>query len=698
MSQNHASPIDEYQQRIAKMQELRDLQIDPYPAQSDRTSTVAQFLETFELLAAEQRTQTLTGRIRLKREHGKLTFAHLQDASGKIQLVFSQAELGEDAYAQMNRFFDVADIIQITGTPFLTKKGEQSILVTQPPLMLAKALRPLPEKWKGIQDEETRFRKRYLDMVMNPELREMFVKKSLFWNAMRTFLIDEGFLEIETPILESTPGGADAEPFITHHNALGIDLFLRISVGELWQKRLMVAGFEKTFEIGRVFRNEGMSPEHLQDYTAMEFYWAYADYNDSMKLVERMYKHCIMATFGTLQFSIRGFHINFDTEWGHIDYAQTIQEQLDIDILAASDDEIAAKARTIGMTVEEHANRARLVDSLWKYCRKSIAGPVFLVNHPVDVSPLAKRKGSDARLVERYQIIIAGSEQGNGYSELNDPMDQRARFEEQAKLREAGDTEAQMHDEDFVEALEHGMPPTTGFGVSERLFSFLMDKPIRECVMFPLLRPKQPAMVDSPDTITSATESSDYSLQSFEAGISREHARMWLFQEVKDENLRRHMLATEALMKALARHFGAASPESWGIAGLLHDIDWEKTSMDQHGLVGAEMAKEKNIHPLIVDAIREHNYHHKLEPKTLLSKAMMCLEQLTGLISAATFVQPDKNVHSVKLSSVKKKFKDKGFAKGVDRTMIAKCEELLGLSLDQSIEICLKAMQDSPQE
>lgn len=378
----------------------------------------------------------------------------------------------------------------MAGTRFQTKKGEESVLVEEWHL-LAKALHPLPDKFHGLQDEEARLRKRYLDLLLNSELRELFRRKAIFWNSMRAFLTRKGFLEVETPVFETTAGGADAMPFATHHNALDMDVYLRISMGELWQKRLMVAGFEKTFEIGRQFRNEGMSREHLQDYTQMEYYWAYADYTQGMELVEDMYKHVIKETYGTLVFTIGVFEeIDFGKPWKKISYVETIKEQTGVDVLAASQKDIRKMLDSLDIACEKNASKGRLVDGLWKYCRKSIRGPVFLVDHPVLVSPLAKRKKDNPELTERYQIIIAGSELGNGYSELNDPIDQAGRFEEQMKLREAGDTEAQMHDKDFVEALEYGMPPTTGFGVSERLFSFLENRPIRECVLFPLMKPE----------------------------------------------------------------------------------------------------------------------------------------------------------------------------------------------------------------
>ncbi len=534
-------------------------------------------------------------------------------------------------------------------------------------------------------------------MIMNPELREMFRKKSVFWNSMRQFLLAEGFMEVETPVLENTPGGADAQPFITHHNALDIDVYLRISMGELWQKRLMVAGLEKTFEIGRQFRNEGLSPEHLQDYTQMEFYYGYADYNVTMELVERLYKHVIHETFGTQQFSIRGFDIDFSGEWKKLDYRQAILDDIGIDILEATNDELRAKTVALGIKLEKNAGRGRMMDYLWKQVRKKVAGPVFLINHPVEVSPLAKRKEDDPRLVERYQVIIAGSELGNGYSELNDPIDQDSRFSEQAKLREAGDTEAQMHDQEFVEALEHGMPPTSGFGLSERLFSFLMDVPIKEAVLFPLLRPKQAAKPVETST-KQANTGPDASLEPFEAGISRENAKKLVFEHVKDENLRRHMLATESIMRALGEHFKAASPDAWAIAGLLHDIDYETVEPEKHSLVGSDMLEEHNLHQLIIDAVREHNPAHGLVPNTLLSKTLLTLETLTGLILASTFVRPDKKIASVKVSSVKKKFKDKSFAAGVPRDLIVQAEEMIGLTLEESITICLEAMKKDADE
>lgn len=477
---------DERAVRIKKLEFLRDMGIAPYPSsvELDRRSIHA------ALQSPEGEMVSVAGRFMGKRDIGKITFGHIQDESGRAQVVFKQDGLGKENYQRLLKQIDMGDILAMSGTRFVTKAGEASILVSSW-MLLAKALLPLPDKYHGLQEEELRLRKRYLDILLNQEKRKLFYRKSVFWNAMRHFLQAEGFLEVETPVLETIAGGADAKPFATHHDALNMDVYLRISMGELWQKRLIVGGFEKTFEIGRQFRNEGMSREHLQDYTQMEFYWAYANYVDGMALVERMYRAVIQETFGTLQFDIGSFKgVDMARGWERIEYVEAVKETTGVDVLSASEKDLKSALVKLRIPVAETDGASRLMDHVWKHCRKFIKGPAFLVHHPIAVSPLAKRSSHNPALAERYQVIIAGSELGNGYSELNDPLDQAARFVEQAKLREAGDVEAQMPDRDFIEALEYGMPPTTGFGVSERLFAFLEDKPVRECVLFPLMKPE----------------------------------------------------------------------------------------------------------------------------------------------------------------------------------------------------------------
>lgn len=483
------APQSERSDRLKKLETILDLGINPYPAQVKRDYQLAEVLAKFSALEKKSASFFIVGRLRGLRAHGNITFANLEDYSGRLQIVLNKQELGEN-YKLFSKLIDLGDFIEIKGRCFLTQKGEESVMVEQWRL-LSKALRPIPDAWYGLKDEEERFRRRYLDILLNPESRDLVLKRAKFWGATRKFMLDRGFIEVETPVLENTAGGADARPFVTHHNALDMDVYLRISMGELWQKKLMVAGLEKTFEIGRQFRNEGMDSEHLQDYTQLEFYWAYADYKMGMELVEEMYKYIALETFGTLQFSIRGFDIDLSKKWEHYDYRETILKMTGIDVLSASEKEIKAKLDELKVEYDKKGfNITRAMDNLWKYCRRQIAGPGFLVGTPITVSPLAKRDDENPKIAQKFQPIIAGSELGNGYSELNNPVDQEERFCEQQKLREAGDDEAQMHDHDFVEALEYGMPPTCGFGMSERYFSFLMDKSARECQIFPLMKPK----------------------------------------------------------------------------------------------------------------------------------------------------------------------------------------------------------------
>jgi lysyl-tRNA synthetase class 2 len=384
---------------------------------------------------------------------------------------------------------DIGDFVELVGTVFITNRGQKTILVTDWN-MLTKSLAPLPEKWAGITDNDERYRKRYLDILTDNELRDIFYKKAKFWEATRTFMKSKGFLEVETPTLEVTTGGAEANPFKTHHKDFDIDVYLRISIGELWQKRLMAAGFPKTFEIGRAYRNEGTSPDHLQEFTNMEFYWGYADYEMGMQLVEEMYRYIAMETFGTTKFTTRGHSFDLADKWIRIDYTQEIKRQTGIDVLDATENEIKQKLEELQVKYTGD-NRERLTDTLWKYCRKSISGPAFLVRVPKLVSPLAKACSDDPRLTERFQPLLAGAEVGNGFSELNDPIDQRERFNLQQELIDRGDDEAMMPEWEFVEMLEHGMPPTCGFGFGERLFAFLVDKPLRETQLFPLMKPKE---------------------------------------------------------------------------------------------------------------------------------------------------------------------------------------------------------------
>ena len=466
--------------RISKLQKLRELGINPYPSKFNRKNTCAGATKM------ENKKVSVAGRIKAMRGHGGSFFADLVDESGKIQIFFSQEAIGNKKY-KILQLVDVGDFLGVKGEVFKTQAGEITVKASNF-MLLTKSLLPLPEKRGGLVDIETRLRKRYLDLIMNPEVKEMFVKKGKFWKATRKYLTDKGFLEVETPILEHTTGGADANPFVTHHDILDTDFYLRISL-ELHLKRLIVGGYEKVFEIGRVFRNEGIDAQHLQDYTEMEFYWAYADYNDLMDLLEDLYKYIIKETVGSLLTTHDGKKIDWGKTWLRLDFTELFKDKVGIDPVSASRQVLYKKAKELKLGPEESFGKGRLMDLIYKkLVRPNIIQPTFLINLPVEVSPLAKRKKDNPSLTERLLVVVDGYELGNGFSELNDSLDQEERFKEQQKLRDEGDKEAQMYDKDFVEALKYGMPPTGGFGMSERLFSFLMDKPIRECVFFPMMR------------------------------------------------------------------------------------------------------------------------------------------------------------------------------------------------------------------
>lgn len=481
---------DSRSERIKKLELIREAGIDPYPADSKRTHASGDFLVAFDELLSSGAVATLAGRIMSLRDQGGLIFLDLFDGITRVQVIVKKDEIGDESFGQFTSLIGVSDFIEVTGAAFVTNRGVKSLLVSSWRLTV-KSVRQLPDEWFGLKDEDERYRHRYVDMLLNPEVAEIVRKRSLFWNTIRQYLLTKDFIEVETPVLENTTGGADARPFVTHHNALDIDVFLRISAGELWQKMLLVGGFPKVFEIGRIFRNEGMSREHLQDYTQLEFYVAYSDYVEGMRMIEELYKHIAQTVFGTTRFSIFGHTVDLADEWKVYRYSDVLKEHYGLDPLECSIDEVISALAKAEIPFETNTmSIERGVDLLWKKVRKTISGPGFLIGVPVYLEPLAKRSSEDPRVVERFQVLLAGSEMGKGFSELNDPIDQRERFMKQQALRDAGDDEAQMADMDFVEALEYGMPPAFGFGVSERLFSFLSGIDVREGQIFPLMRPR----------------------------------------------------------------------------------------------------------------------------------------------------------------------------------------------------------------
>jgi len=472
--------------RLEKLEQLEKLGINPYPAKSFKQYSNGEIKDKFDKFEGEE--VILAGRIVAWREHGKLLFGNIQDQTETIQLMVRESDLQEDltkGYLGWDKLtlLDLADFVEVYGTIGKTKTGEISIMVKNIRL-LAKALRPIPRELKN---KDQQFRRRYLDLVIHSDKVKLFERKAKFWQVQRDFLRSKGFLEIEVPILEAITGGADAKPFITHHNALDQDFFLRIST-ELYQKRLLGAGFEKIYTFGPNFRNEGMDDEHLQEFYDIEWYWAYANYRDNMALVRELFLEIADKVYGKTEFTTRGHTFNLADEWKEIDYTQIIKERFNVDIFNDSDESILEVVKENDIELEGDINRNRLIDNLWKIIRATISGPAFLVNQPKFISPLAKAHEDNHSLTERFQVIIAGSELGNGYSEINNPKDQLERFLEQQSLRESGDEEAQMLDIDFVEMLEYGMPPASGYGQSERIFWFLENLTAREGTLFPQMR------------------------------------------------------------------------------------------------------------------------------------------------------------------------------------------------------------------
>ena len=475
-------------ERLRKLAALRELGVDPYPAHAERTHTCAEVVEKFDELIGQ--TVSVAGRIVSIRSFGKLAFIKLRDASGDVQLYLQKDDVaGLDASRgvlgmKQLKLLDTGDFVQATGEMVVTKTGEKSVGVHELRL-LTKSLRPMPEK---LDNKEERFRRRYVDMNVNPEVRQRFIRRSKFWQATRDYLNRHGFTEVNVPVLEHTTGGADANPFVTHMYALDDQQFyLRIS-HELPLKRLIGAGFEKVYDLGPRFRNENYSDEHLPEHIAMEWYAAYWDWRQGMRFMENMYKDVLQKTFGTLHFRLGRFEVDMSGKWDVWDYAEVIAQHYGIDVYKTTIGEVAAKLKEHSLEVEKTDSIPRGIDKLWKNIRKSVAGPVWLVNTPKFISPLSKANPDNPQSVERFQPIIAGSELGNGFSELNDPIDQLNRFVEQQRMRDAGDDEAMMLDIDYVEMLEYGMPPACGWGWSERVFWIFEGVTAREGVPFPQLR------------------------------------------------------------------------------------------------------------------------------------------------------------------------------------------------------------------
>jgi lysyl-tRNA synthetase class 2 len=484
--------IDELRKiRIKKLEAIRKAGFLVFPGKTKRTHKVIQALNNFNNLARLKKEIILVGRIKSLREHGGSTFLDIEDGSGKIQAYFKKDRVGEKRYQFFLAYFDIGDFIEIRGILFKTQKGEKTLEVSDFKI-LAKSLLPLPEKWHGLKNVEERFRKRYLDLIFNPEVKKKFEIRSKIIKEIREFLEKEGFLEVETPILQPLYGGAKARPFKTYLNALDLDLYLRISP-ELYLKRLLVGGLEKVYEIARNFRNEGMDRFHNPDFTMLEFYWAYADYKDLMKLTEKMFENLMKKIFRNLEIKYEGKKINFRLPWPRIEFNQLIKKYTKINLDEIHPEALKKEAQKLGIEIEKGEGKPEIADKIYKkICLPKIWQPTFIIHHPVGIFPLAKQLEKNPQKLANFQLVIAGWELISAFSELNDPIEQRRRFEEQEKFFKAGLEEAQRMDEDFLEALEYGMPPAAGFGMGiDRLVALLTDShSLREVILFPTMRPK----------------------------------------------------------------------------------------------------------------------------------------------------------------------------------------------------------------
>lgn len=477
--------------REEKLKKIVESGFKAYPARTKRSQQVSQVVEAFEKLEKKEKEIVLAGRLKSLRGHGGVLFFDLDDGSGQIQILLRKDSVGEKSYEFFKSVFDIGDFIEVRGKVLKTKTGEKSLLVREFK-MLAKSLRPLPEKWHGLKNIEERYRKRYLDLIFNPDIRNKFRLRSRIIKTIRTFLENQDFLEVETPILQPIYGGARAQPFKTHLNALDMDLYLRISP-ELYLKRLLVGGFEKVYEIGKCFRNEGMDRNHNPDFTMLEFYWAYADYKAMMELTEAMFQYLLKEICQQSTISYQGKQIDFKTPWKRIDFKDLLSKYTDIKLEDINRDALANKAQEMGVSIEAGRPKAEIADEIYKkFCRPKIWQPTFIIHHPLGFQPLAKAREKEPQTLANFQLVIGGVELVNAFSELNNPQEQRRRFKEQEQFFKAGLAEAQRLDEDYLEALEYGMPPAAGFGMGlDRLVSLLTDSNnLREVILFPTMKPK----------------------------------------------------------------------------------------------------------------------------------------------------------------------------------------------------------------
>ncbi len=691
---------DERAMRRAKRQALLDAGIDPYPIASTVTAHVDELVDAYAALepgemGPEDAVYHLAGRIRAYRGHGKLLFVDLQDHTGQIQLFCRVNNLGDDMW-DLAKSLDVGDIIEAWGAVTRTKRGELSIMV-QGVRLLAKSLRPLPEKFHGLSDREMRYRQRYVDLIMNPEVKDTFVKRSRIISAIRRYMEAQGYLEVETPILQETLGGANARPFTTHFNVLDQDCYLRIAT-ELHLKRCLVGGMERVFELGRQFRNEGMDLTHNPEFTSMEAYCAYSDLQGMKELTEGLFHACAAALGKGDKIIYQGQKVNLTSPWRSAPMHELVSEVLGEEV------SIDTPVEHLRELMDAHElewdaswGAGKLVFELYdELVEKTLVNPTFVCDYPVEVSPLAKRKADDPRLTDRFELVVCGKEYANAFSELNDPVDQEDRFAAQVAAKAAGDDEAMEYDYDYVRALEYGMPPAGGIGYGvDRMIMLFCDQPaIRDVLLFPHLRPER--RQDAPKANDEAGNAADASGK-LDAGITRDEAFELLRKYNKDDFHIRHAQTLEGLMRYYAQQYDPENVEFWGIVGLLHDLDWEEwPDPEQHTIKTAELLAEAGANPELARAIQTHASFINDElpaPEHKMECVLWACDELSGLIQAAVLMRPSKSVMDFSVKSLRKKYKDKRFAAGCDRAQIAKGAELNNMELGELFASVIEAMK-----
>jgi len=718
-----ATVMDDF--RLRKVTELRKRGGHPYASRFERTHTAG------DIAALEEKTPTkVAGRLMLWRDMGKMAFGQLQDHTGRMQILLQEDVMGKDAYKEALKTLDLGDFIGIEGERFTTQKGEPTVLARSWQ-MLCKTLRQPPEKWHGVADQETLWRQRYLDLFSNRATFDRFVFRSNFIRKLREFYWQHGFLEMETPILTNAASGALATPFQTHHAAYDLDVYLRIAP-ETFLKECLVGGFDRVFELGRVFRNEGLDPSHLQDFTMVEHYAAYWDYQRNMVFTEQMLQFLLQEVLGTTTVKIpdregKLTEVHFQPPWPRLTLREAILQScgIDFDACTTADDlRRAMKEKWIELDVDvKTLGRGNLIDQLYKkVSRPKLIQPTFITGHPIDLSPLARRNDENPLVTDRFQLVVGGWEIVNAYSELIDPVDQDERFAQQAKASAGGDQDAHRKDDDFVTALSYGCPPCSGWGMGiDRIVALLTQQSnLRDVVLFPLMKPlnsqKQSPAEMKKTTTTKRTKKTDSSSSSSSSSSSPspmqtsdtpllQHADYGhllpaahgLLEEHTDQT-RAHLVATGAAMEALAKKFGG-DPQTWKVAGMLHDLDWDKLDKDYEAHCGDTLDRLlKSIKApgeLLAD-IRAHyqsKYGAEYPLDTMLRKCLYCVDELTGFIIAVTYVRPSKKIADVEVKSVTKKLKDKSFAAQVDREQIRQCEPLIGIPLDEFVGIVLEAMK-----